>query len=216
MCRSRPRTSATSTRCTTSSTSSGATSAGMSAWPSARMWCASARPPTRRRLRSAFARQLDARYQARMVQTDLYRNDLVPHPGLAAPAGPRRQSGSIPLPACQGPQARVSRWTRTAIKRLEDVSRNVVAALERYGPRVLRLVERRGIIFSEPMEMLQRLISGEHVEMPLVQGPDRLGALPCAADFRAGGDRDPRTRLKPLRRHASPSRSTRPRPGREC
>src|SRR4029079_4766877 len=49
--------------------------------------------------------------------------------------------------------------------------RNVVAALERYGPRVLRLVERRGIIFSEAMEMLQRLISGEHVEMPLVQGP---------------------------------------------
>ena len=119
---------------------------------------------------SPFARQLDARYKARMVQTDLYRNDLYltlvwqPHQDPAAKA-------AAFLSRLANARKRGVEVDEEAIERIEDVSRNVVAALERYGPRVLRLVERRGIIFSEPMEMLQRLISGEHVEMPLVQGP---------------------------------------------
>src|SRR3954470_5196962 len=118
---------------------------------------------------SPFARQLDARYKARMVQTDLYRNDLYltlvwqPHQVPAAKA-------AAFLSRLANARKRGVEVGEEAIERLEDVSRNVAAALERYGPRVLRLVERRGIVFSEPMEMLQRLISGEHVDMPLVQG----------------------------------------------
>lgn len=119
--------------------------------------------------RSAFAHQLDARYRARMVGTDLYRNDLY----LTLVWQPQRDAAA----KASAFLARLTKARRAgaeadedALKRLEDVSRDALAALDRYNPRVLRLTERGGIVFSEPMEMLQRLISGEHVDMPLVQG----------------------------------------------
>ncbi|MFX6338829.1 hypothetical protein ABTG50_19500, partial [Acinetobacter baumannii] len=40
-----------------------------------------------------------------------------------------------------------------ALKRLDDAKRDVVAALERYDARVVGLVDRDGIVFSEPMEL---------------------------------------------------------------
>ncbi|HKH27034.1 MAG TPA: VirB4 family type IV secretion/conjugal transfer ATPase, partial [Sphingomicrobium sp.] len=119
--------------------------------------------------RAAFARQLDARYRARMVGTDLYRNDLYltlvwqPQRDVAAKA-------SAFLSRLAKARRAGVEVDEDSLKRLEDVSRDVLAALERYSPRVLGLVDRGGIVFSEPMEMLQRLISGEHVDMPLVQG----------------------------------------------
>ena len=58
-----------------------------------------------------------------------------------------------------------------ALKRLGDATRDVVAALERYGARPLGLVERGGLVFSEPMELLHALTSGEWLSMPLPQGP---------------------------------------------
>lgn len=47
----------------------------------------------------------------------------------------------------------------------------MVAALERYGAHALGLVERNGITFSEPMELLHTVASGERMPMPLPQGP---------------------------------------------
>lgn len=118
---------------------------------------------------SAFARQLDARYRARMVGTDLYRNDLY----LALVWQPQRDVTA----KASAFFSRLGKARRTGVevdedslKRLGDVSRDVMAALDRYGPRILSLVDRGGLLFSEPMEMLQRLISGEHVDMPLPQG----------------------------------------------
>src|SRR3954462_13225283 len=87
---------------------------------------------------SPFARQLDARYKARMIQTDLYRNDLYltliwqPHQDPAAKT-------AAFLSRLAKARKRGIEANEEAIERLEDVSRNVVAALERYGPRVLRL-----------------------------------------------------------------------------
>jgi type IV secretion system protein VirB4 len=57
------------------------------------------------------------------------------------------------------------------LKRLDDATRDVVAALERYGAQSLGLVERNGIVFSEPMELLHAVTSGEWMPMPLPQGP---------------------------------------------
>ena len=58
-----------------------------------------------------------------------------------------------------------------ALKKLEDVARDLVAALERYGPHRLTLYQREGLVFSEPMEFLHELIAGERLPMPLVHGP---------------------------------------------
>src|SRR5207245_8531154 len=58
-----------------------------------------------------------------------------------------------------------------ALKRLNDATRDMVAALERYGAHALGLVERNGITFSEPMELLHAVASGEWMPIPLPQGP---------------------------------------------
>ena len=58
-----------------------------------------------------------------------------------------------------------------ALKRLDDATRDIVAALDRYGAHAVGLVERGSIIFSEPMELLHALASGEWMPMPLPQGP---------------------------------------------
>ena len=58
-----------------------------------------------------------------------------------------------------------------ALKKLEDVARDLIAALERYGPHRLTLYQREGLVFSEPMEFLHELIAGERLPMPLVHGP---------------------------------------------
>ena len=57
------------------------------------------------------------------------------------------------------------------MKRLDDATRDVVAALERYGARAVGLVDRDGIVFSEAMELFHAVTSGEWMPMPLPQGP---------------------------------------------
>ena len=120
--------------------------------------------------RSAFARDLDAKYRARMVESELYANELyltlVWHPGRdlgdATAAFFRR------LARAQRSGAEVD---GQALEKLEHATRDVVASLERYDPRVLGLVERDGILFSEPTQVLNAIVSGEHLPMPLIAGP---------------------------------------------
>ena len=120
--------------------------------------------------RSAFARDLDRVYRERLLHADLFRNDLILslvwHPGR----DPAERAAAF--------FSRLGRAARAGIevdpqglKKLEDATRDVVAALGRYGPRRLGLYDRSGIAFSEPMEFLHRIVSGEQLPMPLVQGP---------------------------------------------
>lgn len=118
---------------------------------------------------SNFARQMDDRYRKRMVETDLYRNDLylsvIWHPGRGAEAKAKSLFSRLSRARKQGVEL-----DEEAIKGLEDTTRDIMAGLSRYDPVILKLQEREGIMFSEPMEFLQRLLSGEDRPVPLVCG----------------------------------------------
>lgn len=119
--------------------------------------------------RSAFAQHLDEAYRAGLGRKDLFRNDLVLtlvwHPGRDPAERAAAYLSRVGRAARAGNEADAE-----ALKKLEDVTRDLVAALGRYGPRRLSLYDRSGLAFSEPMEFLHRLISGDHLPMPLVQG----------------------------------------------
>lgn len=120
--------------------------------------------------RSPFAASLDAQYRDRLRKAALFRNDLyltlVWHPGRA-PA-----DAAVAFFKGLGRSAAASLEVDSdALKRLKDATRDMVAALERYGAHALGLTERDGIVFSEPMELLHAVASGEWMPMPLPQGP---------------------------------------------
>ncbi|HEV2160583.1 VirB4 family type IV secretion/conjugal transfer ATPase [Bradyrhizobium sp.] len=120
--------------------------------------------------RSPFAADLNAEYRDRLRTEALFRNDLyltlVFHPGRGATdvaADFFKRLGRRTQGAAEVDQ--------DALKRLNDATRDVVAALDRYGSRVAGLIERDGIVFSEPMELLHGIASSEWIPMPLPQGP---------------------------------------------
>jgi type IV secretion system protein VirB4 len=116
-----------------------------------------------------FAHQLNEKYKARLVGTDLYRNDLY-LTLLWLPAQDHAAKASAFLSKLMQARARGTEAEEESIKKLGDATRDAIAKLDRYNPRVLGLVDRDGILFSEPMEMLNRIVSGEQVPLPLVQG----------------------------------------------
>jgi type IV secretion system protein VirB4 len=120
--------------------------------------------------RSPFAADLNAKYRDRLWTEALFRNDLyltlVFHPGRGttdAAADFFKRLGQ----RTQG----ATEVDSDALKRLNDATRDIVAALDRYGSRVAGLTERGGIVFSEPMELLHGIASSEWMPMPLPQGP---------------------------------------------
>ncbi|MGJ0535189.1 MAG: transporter, partial [Methylocystis sp.] len=120
--------------------------------------------------RSPFAAALDSRYRERLQSERLFRNDLyltlVWHPGRAA------TDAAADFFKRLGRADRIAAEVDTeALKRLGDATRDIVAAFERYGARPLRLIERKALVFSEPMEFLHALASGEWLPTPLPQGP---------------------------------------------
>lgn len=124
----------------------------------------------RARFRSAFARDLDADYKASLVADDLFRNELILtlvwHPGRDATERAQAFFSRLGRARRSGDEVDVE-----ALKKLEDVTRDAMAALDRYGPRRLGLEDRSGIVFSETTEFLHELVSGERFPMPLVHGP---------------------------------------------
>lgn len=118
---------------------------------------------------NAFSRALNDKYRNRMIGEDLFRNDLylslVWHPGkdaaerVAAFLSKLRKArrGGVEL-------------DEDALKHLDDVIVDVTAGLKRFGPRVLTLQEREGLIFSEPSEVLHQLVGGRREAVPLTAG----------------------------------------------
>ena len=109
--------------------------------------------------RSAFAAGLDAQYREQLQKEALFRNDLyltlVCHPGRAA-----TDTAAAFFRRLRQSAGHAAEVDGEALKRLNDATRDIVAALDRYGARAVGLSERGGIIFSEPMELLHALASG--------------------------------------------------------
>jgi type IV secretion system protein VirB4 len=120
--------------------------------------------------RSPFARELDAAYRAQLTQQHLYRNELtlslVWHPGR----DPTERAASL-LARLGGARSREYSDLTSGLKKLEDATRDLTAALAAYAPRRLGLEERAGLLFSQPAEFLHELVSGERLPVPLVNGP---------------------------------------------
>lgn len=122
---------------------------------------------------SAFAADLAADYDAQMSGRRLWVNELfvtlVLHPG---------RDGADRAAALMGRLRRARRDDAelrfAQIRRLEEAGRDLAQYLERYSPRRLGLVERDGLWFSEPLEVVGLILTGAPSPAPLVYG--HLGA----------------------------------------
>lgn len=118
--------------------------------------------------RSAFAQQLDAAYRARLARERMFVNalylTLVLHPGRDAADRTQAWVGRL-LRA-----SRVDLAEAEGVRILEDAGRDLVQHLSRYAARPLGLYDRDGLAFSEPLEMLRLVLTGEERRAPLVCG----------------------------------------------
>jgi type IV secretion system protein VirB4 len=124
--------------------------------------------PPARRFRSAFACELDAAYRQRLGGERMFVNDLfvtlVLHPGRAPAARTQAWMGRRLAADRLAPQ------TDGALDRLEAAGQDFVRHLTRYGARPLGVYEHQGVAFSEPLEMLRLVLTGEPARVPLVRG----------------------------------------------
>lgn len=118
---------------------------------------------------NVFSQTLNDRYRVRMIDEDLFRNELylslVWHPGRAATE--RLVSFLAKLRKARRIGSEID---EEALKHLNDAVVDVTAGLKRFGPRVLSLQERDGLIFSEPSEVLHQLVGGRREAVPLTEG----------------------------------------------
>lgn len=118
---------------------------------------------------NAFSRTLNDKYRNRMIGEDLFRNDLylslVWHPGK----DPAERVAAF-LSKMRKARRRGIELDEDALKHLDDIIVDVTAGLKRFGPRILTLQERDGLIFSEPSEMLHQLVGGRREAIPLTEG----------------------------------------------
>jgi type IV secretion system protein VirB4 len=118
---------------------------------------------------NAFSRTLNDKYRSRMIGEDLFRNDLylslVWHPGR----DPAERVAAF-LSKLRKARRRSIELDEDALKHLDDAIVDVTAGLKRFGPRVLTLQEREGLVFSEPSEMLHQLVGGRREPVPLTEG----------------------------------------------
>jgi type IV secretion system protein VirB4 len=109
--------------------------------------------------RSRFAAELDQAYRARLQRSRLFVNEL--YLSLVLHPGPKSQR----LAADPG--------------RLEEAGRDLAQHLARYKPSALETYSRDGLCFSQPMELVRLLLTGESARAPLVRG--HLGAAAYSA-----------------------------------
>jgi len=116
-----------------------------------------------------FSAALNDKYRKRMVGEDLFRNDLY----LTILWSPTRDPAEKVIQLL----SRLRRTRRTGLeldkeglKQLQDKVVDVVAALKRFGPRVLSLYEHDGLVFSEPSEVLHQIVGGRREAVPLTEG----------------------------------------------
>lgn len=118
---------------------------------------------------NVFSRTLNDKYRARMIDEDLFRSDLyltlVWHPGRDAAERVATFLSKLRKARQAGSEVDVG-----ALKHIHDAVADVTAGLKRFGPRVLTLQEREGLIFSEPSELLHQLVGGRHEPVPLTEG----------------------------------------------
>lgn len=118
---------------------------------------------------SGFSRGLNEAYRTRMVGADLFRNDLYLSL-LWSPDSELTGRFAAFISRLRKPWKARFQFDLDDLKRLQDAVADVSAGLKRFGPRVLSLAERDGLIFSEPSEVLHQLVGGRREMVPLTHG----------------------------------------------
>lgn len=121
------------------------------------------------RFRSAFARDLDAKYRARIRDTRLFVNELyvtlVVHP--ARDVTDRAAALMRRLSAARKGGKEID---ESLLKLLEDKGSDLLQYLGRYSPEPVGVYEHNGLMFSETAELLHLILTGRRQRVPLVQG----------------------------------------------
>ncbi len=121
------------------------------------------------RFRSQFSEKLDQDYAERMAGEQLYRNDLfltvLWRPDIDVISKIEELMAFV-----QRRPKKTSLQQEDTVEKINQLSIEILTRFEALGVRQLSLEERRGLMFSEPMEFLHRIISGSWRELPLVSG----------------------------------------------
>lgn len=130
-------------------------------------------PPPMPRPASAFSQRLDAGYQTRLRAERMFINELF----LTLVWKPPAEQGMTF--ARQAAGDRRASVTTDAVSSLSRAGQDLVQLLRRYGPRPLSLYSEDGLVWSEPLSLINLLLTGETERVPLIRGP-ASGALASA------------------------------------
>lgn len=119
--------------------------------------------------RTPFAQALDARYRSQLLGSRFYRNDHYLSLVWSAERGVGKAAGSF-LERFKAARGQAGEIDSDVIAALEDKTRDLAAALDRYGPELLGLRSEDGVLFSEPSEFLHQILTGRQRRIPLVEG----------------------------------------------
>jgi type IV secretion system protein VirB4 len=143
---------------------------------------------------STFAREFNAKYRQKFEGVQAFANELyvtlVYKPGAEVA---EKVSGLIRR--IKQARSAGSEVDHEAVKIIRDTTRDVLAGLGVYGPRLLGLYERDELVFTEIGEFLSLLVTGEKRPIGLVDGPlgsvlysDRVIFGGEALEIRGAGD----------------------------
>jgi len=116
-----------------------------------------------------FARSLDGRYRAKLLGSRFYRNDHYLSLVWSAERGVGKAAGDF-LERFRSAKGQGGEIDPDAVEAIEDKTRDLAAALNRYGPEVLGLRSADGVLYSEPSEFLHQILTGRRRRIPLVEG----------------------------------------------
>jgi len=126
-----------------------------------------------------YARELNDRYRNKVSGEHLMANELYLTVVLQ-PFRSRAEGLLAGLFSSRRPDL-VAKARASQVAELEEVMTNLVAALGSYDARCLEVYERNGVLFSEPAEFFNYLVTGRWERVPLAPVPLRLligGARP--------------------------------------
>ncbi|WP_455478870.1 VirB4 family type IV secretion/conjugal transfer ATPase [Bartonella sp. B10] len=121
------------------------------------------------RFSSSFAATLDAKYKRKMISQELYRNDLFISL-LWNPASDKTEQLSSFFQRLTKAKKTQSEPDAEAIRKIEELSQDLIQGLESYEARLLSVYEHDGVLFSEQSEFLHQLVGGRRERVPLTFG----------------------------------------------
>jgi len=118
--------------------------------------------------RSAFARDLDAAYRNRVLAKRMFVNEHYLTVLYRPAVGAADKAASSVFSMFS--KASAAEAEEDIIETFTDILRDVDKLLGRVNPRILGVYEFNGLQFSEPMELMQRIMTADKRRVPLVRG----------------------------------------------